>query len=90
MFEAVADWMGSGQSKQEFLKNKKFGKPKFNYWIRKFKAQRQEARVSNEFKEIEIPDSGRLDTLSTAKKETSQKIVITTPSGFVVTVVEQC
>lgn len=82
MFKMVSDWFSSKQIKQEFLKDKAITVHKFNYWIRRYQDQRRQPKDFDGFKEIEIPDA--------IKSETSRKIEITTPSGFVISIVEEC
>lgn len=82
MFKMVSDWFSSKQIKQEFLKGKAITAHKFNYWIRKYQDQRHQPDDFDEFKEIEIPPA--------VKSEATRKIEITTPSGFVITIVEEC
>ena len=90
MLKMVADWFSSNQIKREFLKDKIVGEYKFNYWIRKYRDQSQQTKDFDEFKEIETSHFDRLNASPIVKNETSRKIEITTPSGFVITIVEEC
>jgi hypothetical protein len=37
MFASIEQWLKSGMTKKQFLIDKDFSEPKFNYWISKWK-----------------------------------------------------
>lgn len=82
MFKMASDWINSNQFKREFLKDKPFSEHKFNYWLKKYRDSDKSIKPINGFKEIEIP--------FVTKRETSRAIEITTPSGYVIKIVEEC
>lgn len=83
MFEMVAQWINSSQPKGEFLKDKTITEHKFNYWLRKYRDSKSAPQSDiGAFKEIEIPP--------VAKSKTSRTIEVSTPSGYVITIVEEC
>lgn len=82
MFKQVSEWINSNQIKREFLKGKPFSEHKFNYWLKKYRNSNRHINAINGFKEIEIS--------SVTKSDTSRTIEITTPSGYVIRIVEKC
>ena len=54
MYQDVKSWLTSGMKKKDFLKNKQYNLDKFDYWHRKYKAERQSQELSeiSNFKEV--------------------------------------
>ena len=54
MYQDVKAWLTSGMKKKDFVKNKRYNINKFDYWYRKYKAERQanELREISNFKEV--------------------------------------
>jgi hypothetical protein len=56
MFGDIESWFESGQTKQNFLKDKAYSLAKFNYWLKKFKDS-QEPTTLEGFKELGFSES---------------------------------
>lgn len=70
MFRDIEAWFESGQTKQNFLKDKPYSLAKFNYWLQKLK-QIQESSTLEGFKE-----------LSFSEPSLGKVLEIVTPSGL--------
>lgn len=82
MYQDVKTWLTSGMKKKDFVKSKQYNMNKFDYWYRKYKAERQsqEPRDSNNFKEV---------MLFSAEEDKVRKVLeIELPSGIKITVFE--
>ena len=82
MYQDVKAWLTSGMKKKDFVKTKQYDINKFDYWHRKYKAERQsqELRDSNNFKEV---------MLFSAEEAKERKVLeIELPSGIKITVFE--
>ena len=82
MYQDVKAWLTSGMKKKDFVKTKQYDINKFDYWHRKYKAERQsqELRDSNNFKEV---------MLFTTEEAKERKVLeIELPSGIKITVFE--
>ena len=66
MFTDIESWFESGQTKQNFLKDKSYSLVKFDYWLKKFK-QSQESTASKGFKELSFsePSLGKVLEIET-------------------------
>jgi hypothetical protein len=76
MFTVVEQWMASGQSKADFLKEQDFGSAKFNYWLAKWKTT-QGLSEKEGFEPLELSGLGARKVLE-----------IVTPGGTRITVFE--
>lgn len=74
MFGDIESWFESGQTKQNFLKDKSYSLAKFDYWLKKFK-QSQEPTTLEGFKE-----------LSFSEPSLGKVLEIETPSGLKIVV----
>jgi hypothetical protein len=57
MFLEVEAWRSSGMIKQEFLKDKDYSLPKFNYWIAKYRAAQIDGQVAEGFREVDFTET---------------------------------
>ena len=82
MYQDVKAWLTSGMKKKDFVKNKQYDINKFDYWYRKYKAERQSQELSeiSNFKEV---------MLFTTEEATVRKVLeIELPGGIKITVFE--
>ena len=82
MYQDVKAWLTSGMKKKDFVKNKQYDINKFDYWHRKYKAERQsqKLRESNNFKEV---------MLFSAEEAKGRKLLeVELPGGIKITVFE--
>ena len=82
MYQDVKAWLTSGMKKKDFVKNKQYDINKFDYWYRKYKAERQsqELRESKKFKEV---------MLFTSEETKVRKLLeVELPGGIKITVFE--
>ena len=82
MYQDVKAWLNSGMKKKDFVKNKQYDINKFDYWHRKYNAERQsqELRDSNNFKEVML--------FTTEEAEVRKVLEIEFPRGIKITVFE--
>jgi hypothetical protein len=82
MYQDVKAWLTSGMKKKDFVKNKQYDINKFDYWYRKYKAERQSQELSEfgNFKEV---------TLFPIEEAKVRKVLeVESPSGIKITVFE--
>ena len=82
MYQDVKAWLTSGMKKKDFVKTKKYDINKFDYWHRKYKAERQSQELSeiSNFKEV---------MLFTTEEATVRKVLeVELPGGIKITVFE--
>ena len=82
MYQDVKAWLTSGMKKKDFVKTKQYDINKFDYWYRKYKAERQSQELSeiSNFKEV---------MLFPAEEAKERKVLeIELPSGIKITVFE--
>lgn len=82
MYQDVKAWLTSGMKKKDFVKNKQYDINKFDYWYRKYKAERQSQELSeiSNFKEV---------MLFTTEEATVRKVLeVELPGGIKITVFE--
>ena len=82
MYQDVKAWLTSGMKKKDFVKNKQYDINKFDYWYRKYKAERQSQELSeiSNFKEV---------MLFPAEEAKVRKVLeIESPGGIKITVFE--
>ena len=48
MYQDVKSWLTSGMKKKDFLKNKQYNLDKFDYWHRKYIAERQSQELRDQ------------------------------------------
>ena len=82
MYQDVKAWLTSGMKKKDFVKNKQYDINKFNYWYRKYKAERQSKRLSeiSNFKEVML--------FPIEETKVRKVLEIESPSGIKITVYE--
>lgn len=74
MFSDVAEWVSSGMTKADYLVNKSYSEPKFNYWVAKWKAS-QDTTVDLGFREVGFSEA-----------KLGKVLEIEAPSGVKITV----
>ena len=83
MYQDVKAWLTSGMKKKDFVKNKQYDINKFDYWYRKYKAERQSQELSeiSNFKEVML--------FTTEEAMVVRKVLeIELPGGIKITVFE--
>ena len=48
IYQDVKSWLTSGMKKKDFLKNKQYNLDKFDYWHRKYIAERQSQELRDQ------------------------------------------
>ena len=82
MYQDVKAWLNSGMKKKDFVKNKQYDINKFDYWYRKYKAERQSEELSeiSNFKEVVFFPSD--------EAKVRKVLEIESPGGIKITVFE--
>ncbi len=82
MYQDIKALLSSGMKKKDFLKNKQYNLHKFDYWYRKYMAEKQSQKLNenNNFKEV------MLFPIDEAKVR--KVLEIESPGGIKITVFE--
>lgn len=92
MFQLAESWKKSGMTKVNFLKDSDISIHKFNYWLYKYSVREV---VTNNVKPNKLTDFEEICLPSFAenledKRAIKKVLEISTPSGFKITIFEQC